>query len=123
MNDNFWGRVLELLEKKDISRKEFAAQIGISYSSIHNGISLGSIPSADIALKIADKLDTPIEYLVFGNTENYDFFEKSSSAIKQEQFLYRKNKDLITAIEKLAPDVRILLRDLIVKIGKNYKAT
>ncbi len=118
MNDNFWGRVLDLLEKQDISRKEFAAQIGISYSSIHNGEALGSIPSADIALKIAEKLDTPLEYLVFGNNEYNSSIQTAKAQIKQEQFLYRKNKDIITAIEKLSPDVRTSLRDLIVKIGK-----
>ena len=116
MNENFWGRVLELLEQQGISRKEFAAQLGISYSSIHNGITLGSIPSADIALKIADKLDTSIEYLVYGN-QNYTS-DKNGQPKNREQFLYRKNKDIINAIEKLAPDVRMTLRDLIVKIGK-----
>ena len=118
MNDNFWGRVLDLLEKQDISRKEFASQIGISYSSIHNGIELGSIPSADIALKIADRLDIPLEYLVYGNSG----IKKNSSntSIKnQEQFLYRKNKDIINALENLPQEVRDSLRDLIIKLGKN----
>lgn len=117
MNGNFWDRVLDLLERQDIPRKEFAAQVGISYSSIHNGVALGSVPSADIALKIASRLDVPIEYLVFGN----DNGKKPSAAAatkKEEQFLYRKNKDIINAIENLPPDVRASLRDLIVKIGK-----
>ena len=51
MNGNFWDRVLDLLERQDIPRKEFAAQVGISYSSIHNGVALGSVPSADIVQK------------------------------------------------------------------------
>lgn len=117
MEGNFWDRVLDLLERQDIPRKEFAAQVGISYSSIHNGVALGSIPSADIALKIAERLDVPIEYLVFGN-EKKDSISTASSK-KEEQFLYRKNKDIISAIEKLSPDLRASLRDLIVKIGKN----
>ena len=120
MNDNFWSRVVEILEQKDISRKEFAAQVGISYSSIHNGVSLGSIPSADIALKIADKLDTSIEYLVYGNNPKTEASPDSKNTSKnQEQFLYRKNKDIISAIERLSPDVRSSLKDLIAKIGKN----
>lgn len=117
MEGKFWDRVLDLLERQDIPRKEFAAQVGISYSSIHNGVALGSIPSADIALKIAERLDVPIEYLVFGN-EKKDSAARAASK-KEEQFLYRKNKDIISAIEKLSPDLRSSLRDLIVKIGKN----
>ena len=114
MDGNFWDRVLDLLERQDIPRKEFAAQVGISYSSIHNGVALGSVPSADIALKIAERLDVPIEYLVFGNEKK----EQYAASKKQEQFLYRKNKDIISSIEKLPPEIRASLRDLIVKIAK-----
>ena len=117
MDGNFWDRVLDLLERQDIPRKEFAAQIGISYSSIHNGVALGSVPSADIALKIAERLDVPIEYLVFGNN-NSQKTSVSAASKKEEQFLYRKNKDIINAIEKLSPDLRASIRDLIVKMGK-----
>lgn len=118
MDGNFWDRVLDLLERQDIPRKEFAAQVGISYSSIHNGVALGSVPSADIALKIAQRLDVPIEYLVFGNN-NSKKTSVSPASKKEEQFLYRKNKDIINAIEKLSPDLRASIHDLIVKIGKN----
>lgn len=119
MDGNFWERVLDLLDRQDIPRKEFAAQVGISYSSIHNGVALGSVPSADIALKIAERLDVPIEYLVFGNDGGKKISAATASK-KEEQFLYRKNKDIISAIEKLSPDLRSSLRDLIVKIAKNY---
>ena len=117
MDGNFWERVLDLLDRQDIPRKEFAAQVGISYSSIHNGVALGSVPSADIALKIAGRLDVPIEYLVFGNDGGKKISAATASK-KEEQFLYRKNKDIISAIEKLSPDLRSTLRDLIVKMGK-----
>ena len=70
MSDNFWSRVLELIEWKGISRKEFSHNVGVSYSSIHNGAERGSIPSADLALKIADELNTSIEFLVYGNQKN-----------------------------------------------------
>ena len=116
MENNFWGRVLDLLERQDISRKEFAAQIGISYSSIHNGVALDSIPSADIALKIADRLNTSIEYLIYGNNKSQS---KSITSINKEAFFYRKNKDFIDALEMLPNEIRNSLKDLIFTISKD----
>lgn len=120
MGDNFWSRVLELLEWKDISRKELAAKVGISYSSVHNGIKLNSIPSADIALKIAYELNTSIEYLVFGNNflHESENEQAQNQTANQELFLYRKNKNLIDSIENLKPEIRDSLQDLIGKLGK-----
>ncbi len=117
MENNFWGRVLDLLAQQDISRKEFAAQIGISYSSIHNGVSLDSIPSADIALKIANRLNTSIEYLIYGNSKS-----QSITGINKEAFLYRKNKDFIDALDTLPGEVRNSLKDLIFRISKYQKS-
>lgn len=101
--------MLDLLDRKGITRKEFAMRVGISYSSIHNGAIQNSIPSADIALLIAYELDTTIEYLVYG----------SASQIKnQDRFLYEKNKQLLTVLEQLEPDVRQSVQDLVFTLGK-----
>ena len=120
MNDNFWTRVLDLLDRQGISRKEFAMKVGISYSSIHNGIMLNSIPSADIALNIAYELNTSIEYLVYGNESFPDTKNVTTNlqAKKQERFLYEKNKTLLTALEKLQPEVRQNIQDLIFTLEK-----
>lgn len=124
MSNNFWGRVLELLEWKDISRKELAAKVGISYSSIHNGIKLNSIPSADIALKIAYELNTSIEYLVFGKgiLENENSEQPQKSTVNQELLLYRRNKKLIDSIEALHPEIKKSLQDFIEKLGEREKS-
>ena len=120
MENNFWGRVLELLEQQDVSRKEFANQIGISYSSIHNGVSLGSIPSADIALKIANSLNTTIEYLIYGDESKY---KEELSEKNREAFLYRKNKDFIDSIDTLPTEIKNSIKELIVKINKKVDIT
>ena len=106
MDDTFWGRVLYLLDANDISRKEFAHQVGISYSSIHNGNERNSIPSADIALKIADTLETTIEYLIYGNSSKSKHDGKSSDNQNREKLLYRKNKDIIDSMEAMPPQAQ-----------------
>ena len=122
MNNNFWNRVLDLLDRQGISRKEFAMKVGISYSSIHNGAMLNSIPSADIALRIAYELHTSLEYLVFGSkypSVSNNTSLSSTQIKKQDRFLYEKNKHLLLALEKMQPDVRQSVQDLIFTLEKN----
>ncbi|MDD7416983.1 MAG: helix-turn-helix transcriptional regulator [Treponemataceae bacterium] len=121
MADNFWNRVIDLLDRQGISRKEFAIRVGISYSSIHNGAMLDSIPSADIALNIAYELHTSVEYLVYGNEETTSKSENSANIQQknQDRFLYEKNKNLLRALEKMNPNVRQSVQDLIFTIEKN----
>lgn len=129
MSDNFWSRVLELIEWKGISRKEFSHNVGVSYSSIHNGAERGSIPSADLALKIADELNTSIEFLVYGNQKNNsnknlkpaNASEKNYHIKNQEIFLYRKNKDIIEVLETLPSPLRQSIRDMILKLKNHIK--
>lgn len=120
MNDNFWNRVLDLLDRQEISRKDFAMRVGISYSSIHNGASLNSIPSADIALRIAYELHTSIEYLVYGNEQINDngTHVNNIKQKNQDRFLYEKNKQLLIALEKMKPEVSQSIQDLIFTLEK-----
>ena len=122
MAETFWGRVLYLLDCKDISRKEFAYTVGISYSSIHNGNERNSIPSADIALKIADVLNTSIEYLVYGNKTLPPAADASTqnSESNNEKLLYRKNKDIIDALEAMPAQAQKSIREMIVGLKKAF---
>ena len=120
MTDNFWNRVLDLLDRQEISRKEFAMRIGISYSSIHNGATLGSIPSADIALRIAYELHTSLEYLVYGSEQfsDTDIAPLSGQSYNMERFLQEKNRHILLALENMQPQVRESIEDLIFTLEK-----
>ena len=120
MTDNFWNRVLDLLDRQEISRKEFAMRIGISYSSIHNGATLNSIPSADIALRIAYELHTSLEYLVYGSEQFYntDIAPLSGQSYNMECFLQEKNRHILLALENMQPQVRESIEDLIFTLEK-----
>ena len=104
MTDNFWNRVLDLLDRQEISRKEFAMRIGISYSSIHNGATLGSIPSADIALRIAYELHTSLEYLVYGSEQfsDTDIAPLSGHIVQHGTFFTRKKQAYSACTRKYA---------------------
>ncbi len=122
MDNTFWGRVLYILDSKDISRKEFATAVGISYSSIHNGSERNSIPSADVALRIAETLGTSIEYLVYGSsgTKNTKYTAKTISHRPDEKLLYRRNKEIIDALEEMPPQAQRSIREMIVSIKKAF---
>ena len=112
--------MLDLLDRQGISRKEFALRVGISYSSIHNGATLNSVPSADIALRIAYELHTSLEYLVYGSEDFYntDIAPLSGQSYNLERYLQEKNRHILTALGNMQPEVRESLEDLIFTLEK-----
>ena len=95
-------------------------RVGISYSSIHNGAMLNSIPSADIALRIAYELHTSIEYLVYGGEQfqNTDVAALTGSSYNLDRFLYEKNRHILIALGNMQPEVRESVEDLIFTLEK-----
>jgi transcriptional regulator with XRE-family HTH domain len=68
---SFWKNVENELEYQNISRKDLAQRAGFAVSGISLGISNDSVPSADVAVRIAKVLNVSVEYLVTGkNTKN-----------------------------------------------------
>lgn len=59
-------RLIDELNYQNISYKAFAAKIGISMSTLNMYLYRNSMPSADIAVKMARALHTTVEYLVTG---------------------------------------------------------
>lgn len=66
---SFWGNVESELAYRNISRKELAKKAGFAVSGMSLGLSHNSIPSADVAVRIAKILDVSVEYLL-GLSEN-----------------------------------------------------
>ena len=63
----FRDRLREELEAQHISKKELASRLGISYSTLLSYIDArGIMPSADMAVRIAQELGVSVEYLVEG---------------------------------------------------------
>ena len=99
--DNFFSRIDELLSKKGITQKALAENLGLSSSQIYaNWKKRNSIPSADIAVKIADFLRTSVEYLVTGKEQ-----PKDKQADKQQKAVQKELEKIIAsanaALQKL----------------------
>ena len=73
----FWENVDSELKYQNKTRKQLASELGFDPTTISKGISNGSIPQADMALKIANYLNVSLEYLL-------GLPEKSASKNAQE---------------------------------------
>ena len=76
-DDSFVGRIDALLKTKKKNRNDIYNDLSISKNLIGQWTQKGTIPSADTACKIADYLNTSVEFLVTG-------IEKDSSKVKYE---------------------------------------
>jgi transcriptional regulator with XRE-family HTH domain len=93
---NFWENVENIREYKEISRKELAYEADFSLNSISTGIARNSVPSADVACRIAKVLGVSVEFLVTGKTA-----KKSSSAEEKiESKLSNKKEEFLKYQEK-----------------------
>ena len=66
----FKDRLTDELNYQGISNKDFAHRVGISLGTLGMYLYRGSIPAADIAVKMAQVLNTTTEYLVLGTDNN-----------------------------------------------------
>ncbi len=63
---SFKDRINDELEYQNISKKDFAERTGISINTLNMYLYRGSIPAADVAVRMAQALNTTTEYLVTG---------------------------------------------------------
>jgi transcriptional regulator with XRE-family HTH domain len=64
---DFYDRVKQLAkETKGLSLQEFVLSLGINHDSYYSLKRAGNLPRADEALKIAQTLNTTVEYLCTG---------------------------------------------------------
>ena len=98
---DFWKRVDEELEYKGMNRKTLSKEVGFSLGNVGKGIKLGSSPSADTAVKIAQVLGVSVEYLVNGTNQTNT---KNQTEEQNQLRLYRKYHKVIDIIEALPPE-------------------
>ena len=98
MDSVFKQTLRDEMDYKDIRVKELALQTGISQRTLESYLSArGSIPPADVAVKIAKALNVSVEYLVTGKktgetkTEQEQSFPRDFSE-GQKAFLKKFSK-------------------------------
>lgn len=95
-NETFSERLERLLADKQMQKMELAEKIGFSANGISTWKVTGTIPRADIAIKIAKVLDVTTEYLIFGTYEGID--EKKDSLAYKVAKLPLQKKRIIEAV-------------------------
>lgn len=86
----FWNNVRSELEYKDISQKELAAAINESYNTVQSWINKDRLPNVEQAVRIAQILNTSVEFLTLGkdekrkpdNSETIKLLEKAIKNLK-----------------------------------------
>lgn len=94
----------DLLDERNLNRKQFAEQSGIPYTTVIGWTNLNRLPDYSALLKISDFFQCSVDYLV-GRQNYYDYTPPTNSLSKQEQKLlinYRKlsqnDKDIVQTI-------------------------
>jgi transcriptional regulator with XRE-family HTH domain len=85
--DMFWDNVKTILSQNKILQKDFADKLGYNLSTLKNQMARNISPSVDEAVKIAQALNTTVEYLVTG--------EEINKAQQELDTLKQKLKELI----------------------------
>lgn len=113
---SFWKRVDCELDYLGITRKYLAEKVNINTSLIAKGLQIGSIPSAETAVKIAQVLGVSVEYLVNGTETTKSPSQKEA---EQNQLrLYRKYHNLIEKMENFSEDKQTIVNNLIKDLEK-----
>jgi len=81
MND-LGTRIQHLRKGLNLSQTDLANKVGISYAQIGRYETKGAQPPAEILKKIADTLDTTVDFLISGNSE-----EKAKATLKDSEVL------------------------------------
>ena len=66
----FKDRLIDELNYHGISNRDFAAKVGISPNTLNMYLYRGSLPAVDVAVRMAQVLNTTAEYLVTGVHSN-----------------------------------------------------
>jgi transcriptional regulator with XRE-family HTH domain len=105
-------RIIELRKQKNVSQSELATKVGLSYAQIGRYEIKAVQPPAEILKKIADYLETTVDYLISGATD-----EKAKASLKDAE-LIRYFQD----VEALPDSEKTTLVKLIGAYIRDYKA-
>lgn len=82
---DFYERVKELVKLQNLSLIPFLQSLGVNYETYKSAKRLNNLPRADEAVKIAEALNTSVEFLVSGNTPTFPKDESKEKAAELAQ--------------------------------------
>lgn len=113
---NFWEKVDQERELKNLTRKELAHIAKFSLNSISTGIARNSIPAADVALRIANALGTTVECLMGQKKQSTSHPPPPIISAKKEA-LYKKYRNFIEDFDKLSPENQKAIIQIVTQIA------
>jgi transcriptional regulator with XRE-family HTH domain len=91
-------RILQLRKAKNWSQTELAQQVGVSYAQIGRYETKNAQPPAEVLKKIANALDSTIDFLMNGNAN-----DKANDSLKDAEVIrYFKEVDALPKEDKSA---------------------
>ena len=114
----FRDNLKDLIEYKGLHIKELAAITGISKRTIDTYVdNRAVIPNAEIAVKLAQALDTTVEFLVTGvDSANQE------QRIYEDFEIYRKYKNIALELNSLPPELLKPISAMIHTAAKEIKS-
>jgi transcriptional regulator with XRE-family HTH domain len=96
-------RIKKIRKQKGWSQNELAQKAGISYAQLSRYEIKGSQPPAEVLNKLADALETTVDFLINGDTN-----EKAKSTLKDAELLQQ-----FKAVEQMNDDDRNVIKKVI----------
>lgn len=96
-------RIKEIRKQKNWSQNELAQKAGISYAQLSRYEIKGSQPPAEVLNKLANALETTVDFLINGDTN-----EKAKSTLKDAELLQQ-----FKAVEQMNDDDRLTIKKVI----------
>jgi transcriptional regulator with XRE-family HTH domain len=101
--NNLGKRIIQLRKQKNMSQTDLAKKAGVSYAQIGRYEIKGAQPPAEVLKKIADTLDTTIDYLINGDKD-----EKAQATLKDAELLQQ-----FKAVEQMNEKDKNTIKDII----------
>lgn len=117
--EHLFSRVDNLLSRRGISQRQMCLTVGISPQSYSNYKSSGSLPPVETVCKIADFLNTTVEYLVNGKlpTDTQDKLSRIKAVLCPDISAPVYSVDIFETIKSLCSSNKISQKDLSEKLG------
>lgn len=107
----FKERLTDELNYQGISKTDFAGKVGISINTLNMYLYRGSIPAADVAVRMAQVLNTTAEYLILGTQDQVPVAKQNTKSDWQK-------KEIMTIVNALPPEQL----EHFLTIARTYKA-
>ncbi len=102
-NNKLGDRIKDLLKQKELSLVELCNKTKVSKAQMNRYVNHGTQPQADILNKLANVLNTSVDFLLNGKTD-----EKAKAALKNVELLNH-----FKAVEQMADKDKMIVTELI----------